>query len=32
MDDYYDSYKLLSGYLTILDRYLDQALAESVKK
>lgn len=32
VDDYYDSYKLLSGYLTILDRYLEQGLAENVKK
>ena len=31
LDDYYESYKLLSGYLAILDRYLDSALAADAK-
>lgn len=31
LDDYYESYKLLSGYLAILDRYLDSAFAADTK-
>jgi hypothetical protein len=31
VDDYYESYKLLSGYLTILDHYFDPALAGGAK-